>query len=85
MRFDHIKAVAQQDIQNFHRQRELIKKERTALVHQTRGLLAEYGIVINKGIAAVRRDLPGILESELQGCSLMSLIYRNKQVIRISQ
>ena len=85
MRFVPIKSVAQQDIQNFHRQRERIKKERTALVNQTRGLLAEYGIVINKGIAAVRRDLPGILESELQGCSLMSLIYRNKQVIRISQ
>ena len=62
MRFVPIKSVEQQDIQNFHRQRERIKKERTALVNQIRGLLAEYGIVINKGVAAVRAHLPLILE-----------------------
>jgi transposase len=62
MRFVPIKTVEQQDVQNFHRQRELIKKERNALVNQVRGLLAEYGIVINKGVAAVRIRLPEILE-----------------------
>lgn len=61
MRFVPIKTVAQQDIQNFHRQRERLKKERTALVNQVRGLLAEYGIVINKGVSAVREGLPDIL------------------------
>ncbi len=61
MRFVPIKTVAQQDIQNFHRQRERLKKERTALVNQVRGLLAEYGIVINKGGSAVREGLPDIL------------------------
>jgi len=67
MRFVPIKSVAQQDIQNFHRQRERIKKERTALVNQLRGLLAEYGIVINKGVTAVRKGLPGILEDAENG------------------
>ncbi len=67
MRFVPIKSVEQQDIQNFHRQRERIKKERTALGNQVRGLLAEYGLVINKGIAAVRRDLPEILEDADNG------------------
>ena len=62
MRFVPIKSVEQQDIQNLHRQRERIKKARTALVNQVRGLLAEYGIVINKGVAAVRKGLPDILE-----------------------
>ncbi len=62
MRFVPIKTLAQQDIQNVHRQRERIKKERTALVNQIRGLLAEYGIVINKSITAVRRALPIILD-----------------------
>jgi len=62
MRFVPIKTIEQQDVQNFHRQRERIKKDRTALVNQIRGLLAEYGIVINQGIAAVRRELPLILE-----------------------
>ena len=62
MRFVPIKSVEQQDIQNLHRQRERIKKARTALVNQVRGLLAEYGIIINKGVAAVRKGLPDILE-----------------------
>lgn len=62
MRFVPIKSVEQQDVQNFHRQRERIKNERTALVNQIRGLLAEYGIVLNQGVAAVRKGLPDILE-----------------------
>lgn len=67
MRFVPIKSVEQQDIQNFHRQRERLKKERTALVNQTRGLLAEYVIVINKGVVAVRKGLPEILEEAENG------------------
>lgn len=62
MRFVPIKSVEQQDIQNFHRQRERVKKERNALANQIRGLLAEYGLVINKGIRAVGLRLPEILE-----------------------
>ena len=38
MRFVPIKSVEQQDIQNLHRQRERIKKARTALANQARGL-----------------------------------------------
>lgn len=72
MRFVPIKSIEQQDIQNFHRQRERIKKERTALVNQVRGLLAEYGIVINKGIAAVRKDLPWIIEDAENGLTVLS-------------
>lgn len=48
------------------------KKERTALVNQVRGLLAEYGVVINKGVAAVRRDLPDILEDAENGLTSYS-------------
>ena len=72
MRFVPIKSVEQQDIQNLHRQRERIKKARTALVNQVRGLLAEYGIVINKGVAAVRTGLPGILEDAENGLTMRS-------------
>lgn len=62
MRFVPIKSVEQQDVQNLHRQRERIKKARTALVNQIRGLLAEYGIIIHKGVSSVRKRLPDILE-----------------------
>ena len=67
MRFVPIKSVEQQDVQNFHRQRERIKKERTALVNQVRGLLAEYGVIINKGVNTVRKGLPEILEDAENG------------------
>ena len=72
LRFVPIKTVEQQDIQNFHRQRELIKKERNALVNQVRGLLAEYGLVINKGVAAVRKRLPEMLAEADNGLTALS-------------
>lgn len=72
MRFVPIKSVEQQDVQNIHRQRERLKKERTALVNQIRGILAEYGVVINKGVAAVRRALPEILEDAENGLTPIS-------------
>ncbi len=72
MRFVPIKSVEQQDIQNFHRQRERLKKERTALVNQVRGLLAEYGVVINKGVGAVRQDLPELLGDGENGLTALA-------------
>ena len=72
MRFVPIKSVERQDVQNFHSQRERIKKERTALVNQIRGLLAEYGVIIGLGIGAVRTELPKILEDADNGLTALS-------------
>lgn len=44
-----IKSIEQQDIQSLHRMRERYVSHRTGLINQTRGLLAEYGIVSAKG------------------------------------
>ncbi|MCP4929028.1 MAG: IS110 family transposase [Gammaproteobacteria bacterium] len=44
----------------------------SALVNQARGLLAEYGIVINKGVAAVRQGLPEILEDTENGLTRLA-------------
>lgn len=62
MRFVSIKTVEQQDVQAVHRIRARLVKERTALVNQVRGLLFEYGVTIELGVAKVRRALPSILE-----------------------
>ena len=72
MRFVPIKSVERQDVQNFHCQRERIKKERTALVNQVRGLLAEYGVVIKLGVGAVRTALPEILEDADNGLTALA-------------
>ncbi len=72
MRFVPIKSLEQHDIQMVHRLRERLVKNRTALVNQVRGLLAEYGIIINKGIPAVRKALPLILEAAENGLTVMA-------------
>ena len=72
MRFVPIKNIEQHDIQIVHRLRERLVKNRTALVNQTRGLLTEYGLIINKGVAAVRSELPIILEDAENGLTMMA-------------
>ena len=69
MRFVEIKTEAQQDIQALHRLRERRIQERTALCNQLRGLLAEYGLILPKGIHVVRRQLPKLLEDGENGLS----------------
>jgi transposase len=64
MRFVPLKTVESQDIQAIHRLRSRLIKERTALVNQIRGLLAERGIVIAQGITRLRNQLPVIVEDE---------------------
>ena len=69
MRWVAVKSVAQQDIQALHRLRSQCLKERTALTNQVRGLLAEYGVVVARGVNVLRRELAGILEDAENGLS----------------
>lgn len=62
MRFVPLKSLEQQDIQMLHRIRERLIKNRTALSNQIRGLLAEYGLVIPKGIGHLKASLPDFIE-----------------------
>jgi len=55
-----IQTVEQQDLQALHRVRERLVKHRTAVVHQVRGLLVEYGMVIPQGSARLRKRLPRV-------------------------
>ncbi len=57
------KSLEQQDIQTLLRIRTRIKGLRRDNVNQTRGLLAEYGIVMPKTIRSFDRHLPDILEN----------------------
>jgi transposase len=62
MRFVPVKSLEQQAVLAVHRARRMVVEQRTALINQARGLLAEFGIVIAKGPAQARRGLPQILE-----------------------
>ena len=69
MRFVAVKTAEQQDIQALHRLRERCLADRTALCNQLRGLLAEYGVILPKGVTSVRRRLPALLEDAENGLS----------------
>jgi transposase len=81
-----VKTIAQQDMQALHRSRSMKMKQRTAIINQTRGLLAEYGIVIAKNPATLRKAIPELLEDADNGLSfdfrqLLSELYGDLQVI----
>ena len=61
------KSVEQQDEQAFHGIRQSLGRERVRLSNQLRGLLMEYGIVIAKGCAALKREVPLMLEDAGNG------------------
>jgi transposase len=72
MRFVPVKTVAQQDIQALHRVRSRLVGQRTALVNQIRGLLAEYGLILPQQISHVRRGLPALLENTENGLTALA-------------
>ena len=58
MHFVAIKSEEQQSVLMVHRARTLVVANRTAQVNQLRGLLGEFGLVVPKGVARLRRELP---------------------------
>lgn len=72
MRFVAIKSEEQQAVLMVHRARTLVVANRTAQVNQMRGLLGEFGLVVPKGMARLRRELPGILEDAENGVPVLA-------------
>lgn len=58
-----VKSEAQQKLQVLYVIRRRLIGQRTALSNQTRGLLAEFGVVMARGLSVVRRELPSLLET----------------------
>ena len=81
MHFVAIKTIEQQSMLCVHRLREGFKADRTACVNRIRGLLAEFGLVVSKGVEQLWAALPDILEdagNELAGVARLC-IERAKQ------
>ncbi|MES2204747.1 MAG: IS110 family transposase [Pseudomonadota bacterium] len=64
MRYVSPKTIEQQDMQSLLRIRESCIAMRIKLSNQLRGLLAEYGIVFDKGINRLRSALPSLFDRE---------------------
>ena len=69
MHFVAVKSEEQQGVLTVHRARSLLVRQRTAVANQMRGFLGEFGIVIPRGIARLRTQLPQILEQAENGLS----------------
>ena len=76
--FVPVKSLEQQDIQSLQRIRERLMKYRTATANQLRGLLAEYGIVIPKGVRYVRSEVPLIVEDAEQPLTVVARSFINR-------
>lgn len=64
MRFVPPKSPEQLEIQAIHRIRQRLISDRTRLVNQIRGLLAEHGVVIGRDISRLRRSLKQIVDGD---------------------
>ncbi len=64
MRFVAVKSVDQQSMLALHRTRDLLIRQRTQLVNMIRGQLAEFGIVLAKGIQHVFKFTGQLLGGE---------------------
>ncbi len=72
MRFVPVKSLEQQDLQSLHRVREQLIRARTALINQTRGLLAEYGVVLPQGAQHFRREVVAALDDAAGGMTALA-------------
>jgi transposase len=70
--FVRIKTLQQQDMQSLHRIRDRFIKNRTAIANQMRGLLSEYGIIIERRLAVLRKEIPFILEDAEQPLTVIA-------------
>jgi len=61
MRYVSANSVEQQDLQNIHRVRARLVRQKVALVNQIRGLLLEYGIAIPQGVVKLRKALADLV------------------------
>jgi hypothetical protein len=66
MRFVPIKSIEQQAVLMLHRSRDLLIRQRTALVNALRGHFAELGIVVGQGIQNVAKLVEKVTAASLE-------------------
>lgn len=95
MWFVPIKSIDQQAELSLHRVRQGLIGERTALINQLRGLLAEFGLVLPKGRHAAQKLIPEVLEDAENGLPVLArqiihdiwqrIVQTNEQVLKYDQ
>ncbi len=79
-----VKSEEQQGILALHRMRQQLVKFRTAQINCLRGLLAEYGEVMPRGRAGMRRDIASALERVSQRLPALVVETLREQWVRVT-
>ena len=79
-----VKSEEQQGILALHRMRQQLVKFRTAQINGLRGLLTEYGEVMPRGRAGMRRDMAGALERVSERLPAMVIETLREQWARVA-
>jgi len=86
MRFVAVKSEEQQALLALHRVRQSFVKDRTAHSNQIRAELAEFGLIVPKGLSALRKRVPALLEDPLLPAAFGQLLQRLlDQVLRLDE
>ena len=85
MRFVAVKSADQQAVLSLHRVRHGLVKERTALINQLRGLLAEFGLIMPRGRYSAQHHVPGILEDAENGLPMLARRLLHDTYVRLRQ
>ena len=80
-----VKSEEQQGVLALHRMRQQLVKFRTAQINGLRGLLAEYGEVMPRGRAGMRRDMPAALARVSERLPAMVVETLRDQWARVAQ
>ena len=80
-----VKSEEQQAVLALHRMRQQLVKFRTAQVNGLRGLLAEFGEVMPRGRAGMRRDVAGALEWVSERLPALVIETLREQWARVSE
>ena len=80
-----VKTEEQQAVLALHRMRQQLVKFRTAQINGLRGLLSEYGEVMPKGRAGLKRDIPGALERVSERLPTMAVDSLRDQWARVAK
>ena len=69
-RFVPVKTLPHQDLQSIQRIRERYIRHRTAVYNQIRGLLSEYGVIVERSVNKIVTAMPWILEDAGNGLTM---------------
>lgn len=85
MRFVPIKDPDQQAVLLVHRVRKALVNEQNRLANQLRGLLAEFGIVLPKGLHLLKRDWPTMRQRDAERVPQLTWTELDAQYRRLTE